>query len=99
MSEEVTVKATTTAADAADAAKPASQISLADTEEIKGSSHVDDGVSRLRLRPGGELDDLLGGLEELRHPRPRTTGSMTLEHEKGQVKTHIGKKNPLILDD
>lgn len=50
-----------------------------DTEEVKGSSHVDDGVPRLRLCPRSELDDLLGCLEELRHSRPRTVRPSTLE--------------------
>lgn len=66
-----------------------------DTEEIKRSSHIDDGVPRLRLCPRSKLDDLLGSLEELRHSRPRTVHPRTLEHEKGrnrQVECHSGRK-------
>lgn len=94
MSEEFTVKATTKSQTAADAANSDHKSTLnVDTEEIKCSSHIDDGVSRLRLCPRGKLDDLLGGLEELRHSRPWTRGSRTLEHKKRderQVESHVG---------
>lgn len=86
MSEELTVKVTTTPESAADTERVSKISTVApptvDTEEIERSSHIDDGVSGLRLRPRGKLDDLLGGLEELRHSRPRATGPRTLEHKK-----------------
>lgn len=66
-----------------------------DTEEIKRSSHIDDGVPRLRLCPRSKLDDLLGSLEELRHSRPRTVHPRTLEDVKRrnrQVECHSGRK-------
>lgn len=73
--------------------------SSVDTEKIKGSSYVDDGVSRLRLRPRGKLDDLLGCLQELRHSRPRTTGSRTLAHKKWHDRPRWDKPSvPLILE-
>ena len=56
-----------------------------DTEEVERPGHIDDGVSRLRLRSRGKLDDLLGRLEELRHSRPWTVGFRTLEHKKCHI--------------
>lgn len=66
-----------------------------DTEEVKRSSHIDDGVPRLRLCPRSKLDDLLGCLEEPRHSRPRTVRPRTLECVKGryrEVKSHSGSR-------
>lgn len=54
---------------------PVSAAQSKDTEQVKGSSHVDDGVSRLWLLPRCKLDDLLGRLQELRHSSP---GAVTL---------------------
>lgn len=75
-----------------------------DTEEIKRPSHVDDGVPGLWLCPRSKLDDLLGSLEELRHSRPWTAGSRTLEHKKGhdrEFESHSGKKAgvPVMTED
>lgn len=53
-----------------------------DTEEVERSGDVDDSVSRLWLRSGGKLDDLLGRLEELRHSSPWAGGFGALKCNK-----------------
>lgn len=66
-----------------------------DTEEVEGSSHIDDGVPRLRLCPRSKLDDLLGCLEELRHSCPRAVRPRTLECVKRryrEVKPYSGSR-------
>lgn len=41
-----------------------------DTEQVKGTSHIDDRLPGLGLLPRSKLDDLLGCLEELGYPCP-----------------------------
>eukprot|EP00048_Salpingoeca_helianthica_P006379 m.97768 g.97768 ORF g.97768 m.97768 type:complete len:394 (+) comp13989_c1_seq5:650-1831(+) len=45
-------------------------VDVADVEEIKRSRHVDDSVTGLGLTALGELNDTLGGGQELGHPGP-----------------------------
>lgn len=41
-----------------------------DTEQVKGASHIDDRLPRLGFLSRSKLDDLLGCLKKLGHPRP-----------------------------
>lgn len=55
-----------------------------DTEQVEGSSHIDDGVSGLRLLSRGKLDDLLGRLQELTDSGPGTEASRSLKAERAK---------------
>lgn len=69
-----------------------------DTEEVEGPGHVDDGVSGLWLLPWGELDDLLGCLEELGHAGPGTVAFRALEEKRTQTWSSLHQKTcPLGL--
>lgn len=50
-----------------------------DTEKVKGSSYIYNGVPQLWLLPRGELDDFLGCLQKLRHPCPGAVTLWTLQ--------------------
>lgn len=47
------------------------KVQVSNVEQVKGTGHVDNLVTGLGLSAVGELEDLLGGWNELGHPSPR----------------------------
>ena len=56
-----------------------------DTEQVKGASHIDDRLPRLGLLSRSKLDDLLGCLKKLGHPRPGVPPPGALQAENSLV--------------